>query len=89
MSAGTTYFWRQDKLEVIDRKIYENDFTQSSMLKYLYCPCVITQAGIGVTRFWQGFYAQTERFQIHWDPAGPEAMPNEFKLALLIAGVQL
>jgi hypothetical protein len=88
MSAGTTYFWRKDKLETLNYRVTTEDFNQSSMLKYLYCPCVIERFNFAQGRHWHGFFAETENFKAYWSPTAPAHLPEEFKLALLIMGVQ-
>lgn len=89
MILGTTYFWRQNKLETLDRGVIVDDFDQSSMLKYLYCPCVIESFKFSGPRFWTGYFNESEKFKKGWTPVSIDQLPNEFRLALLIAGVQL
>jgi hypothetical protein len=81
---GKTIFWRKDQVEIINRLTNPGDFNQSSMLKYLYCPCAWISVDRGVL---YGFYDQSERFAISWDPREKEQLPEEFQLALLIMGV--
>lgn len=85
MILSTTYFWRRDKLETLERAVNIHDFDQSSMLKYLYCPCVIK----GPMRLWTGYFDESEKFKKDWTPVRTDQLPKEFRLALLIAGVQL
>lgn len=86
---GITYFWRKDKLEIIERRVVATDFNQSSMLKYLYCPCVIERMGFSGNRFWYGHFGETERYEKQWDPVPKDLMNEEFKLSLLLLGVTL
>jgi hypothetical protein len=88
MTPATTYFWRQDKLEIVHRRVFIEDFRQSSMLKYLYCPCAIYSAE-KPNKTWIGHFNQSEKFEISYHHYARSDLPNEFKLALLIAGVQL
>lgn len=89
MSFGTTYFWRKDKLETLEYRVTTDDFGQSSMLKYLYCPCVIERFNFAERRFWIGHFGQTEQYKVHWIPVWGQMLPDEFKLALLLLGVPL
>lgn len=79
-----TYFWQQDRLVILDRNVYTQDFLQSSMLKYLYCHCVqITSEG----RTYTGFFDQSERFTVSWTPYDPTKFDPEFRAHLLLLGV--
>ncbi len=89
MSTGTTYFWRKDKLEILDYRVTTEHFNQSSMLKYLYCPCVIHRKGFADNHHWVGHFSETEHYKKEWSPTFKWMIPDEFKLALLIAGVPL
>lgn len=81
MSNAVAYFWRNDQVEVVQGM---PDFRQSSMLKYLYCHCVvINEHG----RQYHGFYDQTENFKIGWMPYNIKGFDPEFRLALLLLGV--
>jgi hypothetical protein len=76
---GITIFWRKDQAEIINRPVNAKDFQQSSMLKYLYCPCV-----------WNGElygrFAQTEQFKIYWENTPVSHFPPEFRASLLLLG---
>lgn len=89
MNAGTTYFWRKDQLEILDFQVDTGYFNMSSMLKYLYCPCVIEHAGFAEPRHWYGHFSETEHYKKEWSPISKTLMPDEFKLALLLLGVTL
>lgn len=89
MSDATTYFWRKDKLEILDYRVTTQHFNQSSMFKYLYCPCVIERAGFADKRCWVGHFSETEHYKKEWTPMWERMLPDEFKLALLLLGVQL
>lgn len=81
---GTSYFWRNDKVEILDRNVYTKDFLQSSMLKYLYCHCVqVTPEG----RNYAGFFDQTENFKVGWMPYDINKFEPEFRAFLLLLGV--
>jgi hypothetical protein len=82
--AGKTIFWRNDKVEVLDCLTSTDDFKHSSMFKYLYCPCAWVSNARGTIC---GFYDQSERFDIGWQPGKIEKFPKKFRLALLIMGV--
>lgn len=82
--SGKTIFWRKDQVEVIDRLTSPDDFQQSSMFKYLYCPCAWIHPERGTEC---GFYDQSERYAIGWQPGSIKKFPEEFRLALLIMGV--
>jgi hypothetical protein len=79
---GKTVFWRNDRVEILNKLVFIEDFTQSSMLKYLYCPCYYDDRD-------KGHFAQTERFNIYWERMDPSHFPEGFKLSLLIMGVTL
>ncbi len=83
---GQTFIWTsQEVVKVIDRALQVEDFNQSAMLKYLYCPAIWTTSY--ATNY--GHFAQTERFQVYWHHCSPEHLPEEFRLSLLIMGVSL
>jgi hypothetical protein len=81
---GTTYFWRNDQLEIINQAVFVEHFKQSSMLKYLYCPCVVINEN---GRQWEGYYDQTENYKVGWMPADLKRFDPAFRLSLLIMGV--
>jgi hypothetical protein len=84
MIKPACYFWRNDRIEVLDRVVYTRDFLQSSMLKYLYCHCVqSTEEG----RIYSGFFDQSERFTVTWHPYDFNKFEPEFKAHLLLLGV--
>jgi hypothetical protein len=81
---GQTLIWTsQEVVKVIDRALQVEDFTQSSMLKYLYCPLVWMTGNICV----YGYFAQTERFVVHFRHTSSQDLPPEFKARLLLLGV--
>jgi hypothetical protein len=87
MSA--TYFWSNDQVVVLDRRIFKEDFNQSSMFKFLYCPCVDGFADdILISRYgaWEneggGWVARAT-----WRPMKPDDLPPEFRTHLLLLGV--
>ena len=82
-----TYFWRNDKVEILDRLIFVEDLNQSSMLKYLYCPAVLLR-GPG-KQTWCGYFAEGENFKKYWEATWAFQLPDEFRLSLLIMGVTL
>ena len=82
--SGTTYFWRQDRLEILNHSVFAEHFTQSSMLKYLYCPCVVINEN---GRQWEGYYDQTENFKVGWMPCEIKRFEPEFRAHLLLLGV--
>lgn len=81
---GKTIFWRRDQVEILDRLTSTEDFKQSSMLKYLYCPCAWVSKERGAIF---GYYNQSERFDVGWQPGKKDNFPAEFQTALLIMGV--
>ena len=81
MSTAVAYFWRKDYLDIVHGM---PDFRQSSMLKYLYCPCVVFNEN---GRRWDGYYDQTENFKIGWMPGDIQSFEPEFRLALLLLGI--
>lgn len=83
MSA--TYFWYQDKLVILHRQLFAEDFQQSSMLKFLYCPCVDTFVDPPTERY--GIFASTERFEKMWNHRPLDSFPAEFRAHLLLLGV--
>jgi len=81
---GKAYFWRNGRLEILDRMLGTYDFTQSSLLKYLYCHCVqINEDG----RQYIGFFDQTENFKVGWVPYDINKFEPEFRAHLLLLGV--
>ena len=81
---GKAYFWRNNRLEILDRMIGTYDFTQYSMLKYLYCHCVqIHKNG----RHYNGFFDQTENLKVGWVPYDINKFEPEFRAHLLLLGV--
>ena len=79
-----TYIWTsQEVVKVLDHVLQEEDFTNSNMLKYLYCPMVYVTGGI----YCYGHFAQTERFVIFFKYVDPNTLPPEFKARLLLLGV--
>lgn len=85
--SAVTYFWRRGKLECMERRILTTDFEQSSMLSYLYCPCVLRRDGFALNHYWCGYFTQTEKYRVDWSSAPIDQMPKEFRLALLLLGV--
>lgn len=81
---GKTIFWRRDQVEILDRLTSTKDFKQSSMLKYLYCPCAWVSKERGAIF---GYYDQTERFEVGWQPGNKNNFSAEFQVALLIMGI--
>ena len=86
LTMGITHFWRLDKHEILKQLA---DFRDPSTFKYLYCPAVIQHNRPGGPLYFPGYWAQSEKFKTHYQPTSKEQLPDEFKLALLIAGVQL
>ncbi len=82
--VGKTVFWRNDQVDIINRLTGTEDFKQSSMLKYLYCPCAWISPDRG-THF--GWYDQSENYHIGWMPYDINKFEPEFRLALLLMGV--
>lgn len=84
MSIPVTYFWRKDRVEVLDCNVYTKDFLNSSMFKYLYCHCVqIVPEG----RTYSGFFDQSEQFKVSWTPYDISKFDPEFRAHLLLLGV--
>lgn len=83
MSA--TYFWYQDKLVILHRQLLTGDFQQSSMLKFLYCPCVDTFTDTTFERY--GIFVSTEDFRKMWEHRPLDSFPAEFRAHLLLLGV--
>lgn len=82
--AGTSYFWRNDQVDIFDRFVVTGDFQQSSMLKYLYCHCFLIGSG---GRTYTGFFDQTESFKVGWMPYDINKFEPEFRALLLLLGV--
>lgn len=79
-----TYFWRNGRVEVLDRNVYTKDFLQSSMFKYLYCHCAqTTEEG----RIYFGFFDQDEWTVVCWTPCGIVNFAPEFRTYLLLLGI--
>lgn len=79
-----TYFWRNDNVDVLDRFVLTNEFNQSSMLKYIWCPCVkSTEDG----QIYAGVFEQDARFKVSWCPCSVEDFRPEFRAYLLLLGV--
>ena len=82
--SGTTYFWRNDRVEILDRVVNINDFKTSSMFKYLYCHCIaIADSG----RKYVGFFDQTESYRVGWMPYDINKFEPEFRAYLLLLGI--
>lgn len=81
---GRAYFWRNNRLEILDRFVITGDFNQSVMLKYLYCPCVmINEHG----RTYVGWFDQSENYHVGWMPYDINKFEPEFRAHLLLLGV--
>ena len=84
----STYFWKNGQVELVDRNLTILDFEQSSMFKYLYCPCVDTHAWDTDERYGMfvnaggGWIAKTV-----WENHPIESFPPEFRASLLLLGV--
>ena len=86
MSA--VYFWRNDQVEVVHRFLTVYDFEQSSMLKYLYCPCVDTHATDSRGRYGVFVHADAGWLaKVRWDCLPMDSFPPEFRAHLLLLGV--
>jgi hypothetical protein len=84
----STYFWRNNQVDIIDRSVMVSDFNESTMFKYLYCPCVDTTAWDQNERYGMfvneggGWIAKTS-----WENHPIESFPLEFRTHLLLLGV--
>lgn len=87
MSA--TYFWYQDQVVVLGRKVIAEDFQQAAMHKYRYCLCVDTFEPVhSHARY--GFWEQNDSNRFwptiwKWQPL--KDFPAEFRAHLLLLGV--
>lgn len=81
---GKAYFWRNNKLDILDRYVVTGDFKQSSMLKYLYCPCVMLKE---YGRTYVGWFDQGENYHVGWRPYDINKFEPEFRAHLLLLGV--
>jgi hypothetical protein len=84
----SVYFWRNDRVETINRRLTVLNFDQSSMFKYLYCPCVDTYAWDLSERY--GMFVNEASGWIakaRWESQSIESFPPEFRAHLLLLGV--
>ncbi len=81
---GQTYLWTpQEVVKVFDQALQVEDFNNSNMLKYLYCPLVwVARYAVNY-----GHFAQSERFVIFFKHTSSQGLPPEFKARLLLLGV--
>lgn len=84
----TVYFWRNEQVDVIDRHLTVLDFNQSSMFKYLYCPCVDTH-GLDIGERYGMFIHEGGGWlaRVRWDSVPIRSFPPEFRTHLLLLGV--
>jgi hypothetical protein len=84
----TVYFWKDNQVDVIDGNLTVLDFYQSSMFKYLYCPCVDTN-GIDVDERYGMFIHEGGGWlaQVRWGSLPITSFPPEFRTHLLLLGV--
>jgi hypothetical protein len=86
MSA--VYFWRDGRVKVINRHLTVLDFEQSSMFKYLYCPCVDTHAIDLEDRYGAFVHADAGWMtKVRWDCLPLDSFPPEFRTHLLLLGL--
>jgi hypothetical protein len=84
MSTDASYFWRNNELVILNRRVYATDFTQSSMFKLLYVPCVLTSQN----EFWAcGSF--DDYGTICFVPMRLQDIPPEFRANLLLLGIGL
>ena len=83
-----TYFWYQDQVVVLDRKILSDELKQASMHKYLYCPCVDSFESRKAERYGHWAVNETSKAWPHeWVYRPLESLPLEFRTHLLLLGV--
>jgi len=90
MSA--TYFWYQDKLVVLERRLVATDFQQAALHKYRYCPCVDGFEGGNSLQssLRYGHWAVNDKVRdwpALWQPGFVCDFPVEFRAHLLLLGV--
>lgn len=84
----SVYFWRNDQVEVVNRHLTVLDFDQSSMFKYLYCPCVDTNAWDTNERYGAFIHSGGGWLAlVRWENQPIESFPPEFRAHLLLLGV--
>lgn len=86
MSA--VYFWHQDKLVTVRQKLVVDDFDQTSMHKYRYCPCVDAFEDLYSMRYgYWGVDDSASSWPAEWVSTSFDHFPAEFKASLLLLGV--
>lgn len=83
-----TYVWHKDQLVTFKRQLMAEDFTQASMHKYRYCPCVDVYEELPSMRY--GHWAVDDTVRVWpatWESSSFEGFPAEFKAHLLLLGV--
>lgn len=84
----SVYFWKDDRVMVIAKNLTVLDFNQSSMFKYLYCPCVDTN-GLDLNDRYGMFIHEGGGWiaKVRWDSVPITDFPAEFRAHLLLLGV--